>query len=231
MTEIREAVNVSGAIVFLKEASSKVQATGLSLQPLVWVPARRWVLEHGDRYLPLIAAVLLLGSMALPYWGLRLNAPQYPNGLTVTLGLLTIGGDAREIDGLNHYIGMRPLAEGGKFERSIAVYAVTVIAALAALVAVRRRWLWLAAVPAVTFPAVFTVDLFYWLYTFGHNLDPTAALSNSFDDFTPTLLGPGRVGQFTTWSFYEIGFGMAFLASVLLLLGVMSRFHRERSHV
>ena len=43
---------------------------------------------------------------------------------------------------------------------------------------------------------VFTADLYYWLHNFGHNLDPTAALSNAFDEFTPTLLGPGRVGQF-----------------------------------
>jgi len=166
--------------------------------------------------------------VALPYWRLKLNAPQYPSGLEVTLGVNTIDGDVAEIDGLNHYIGMRPLAEGGEFERSIAIYAIIGVALLAVVASVRRRWFWLAAVPAAGFPAFFTADLYFWLHSFGHNLDPKAALSNAFDEFTPTLLGPGRVGQFTTWSFYELGFGLAFVASVLLLLAIASRIYREQ---
>jgi hypothetical protein len=228
MTKVGAIVDRVGASVFLRRADSSLREGSAFAQRSVWVPATRWTLEHGDRVFPLIAAALIVISIAFPYWRLKLNAPQYPNGLTVSLGLNSIGGDAAEIDGLNHYIGMRPLAEGGAFERSIAVYSVSAMAGLAALAMIRRRWMWLAAIPALLFPAVFTADLFYWLYTFGHNLDPTAALSNAFDDFTPTLLGPGRVGQFTTWSFYEAGFGMAFLASVLLVLAVVSRLHRER---
>ena len=31
-------------------------------------------------------------------------------------------GDMREIDELNHYLGMPPLDEGGRLERSISIY-------------------------------------------------------------------------------------------------------------
>jgi len=229
MTELNETYSRSRPIQLLKQLAPVLTDARSSVLESVWEPAKHFTLKHGDRYFPLVAAALIVISIAFPYWQLRLNAPQYPNGLTVTLGLNSIGGDAREIDGLNHYIGMAPLEEGGEFERSIALYGVIAVAALAVLSVVRRPWMWLGATPGLTFPAVFTLDLFYWLYTFGHNLDPTAALSNAFDEFTPTLLGPGRVGQFTTWSFYGIGFGMAFVASVLLLLAVVSRFHHERS--
>ena len=190
------------------------------------LPIGRWTAAHGDRWFPVVAAVLIVASMFFPYWRLKLNAPQYPAGLTATIGVSSVGGDVDEIDGLNHYIGMRRLDEGGQFERSISPFAIPIMAGIAALAALRRRRFWLFALPAIMYPIVFTADLYYWLRNFGHNLDPTAALSSSFDEFTPTLLGPGRVGQFTTFSFYDVGFGLAFLASLLLVVAVIVRLRR-----
>jgi hypothetical protein len=66
----------------------------------------------------------------LPYWELTLNAPQYPKGLSVQAFLNDLEGDVAEIDGLNHYIGMRPLAEAATFEKSISVIGVVVMALL-----------------------------------------------------------------------------------------------------
>ena len=75
----------------------------------------------------------------------------------------------------------------------------------------------------------FTADLYYWLREFGNNLDDTTALSSAIDEFTPTLLGPGKVAQFTTWSMYDTGFWMASLGSILLVLAVVIRVRRERA--
>lgn len=186
-------------------------------------PAWRWTRAHGDRVFPVLAALLLAASIVAPYWQLKLHAPQYPNGLNAQIFVYKVEGDVAEIDGLNHYIGMRSLGEGGEFERAVAPYALMLVAALALLVAVRRRRTWLAAIPAICFPVVFTADLFYWLYSFGHELDPTAALSSSIGEFTPTVLGTGYVGQFKTTAFYEYGFGMAALAAVLLIAAVAIR--------
>ncbi|MDA0351640.1 MAG: cytochrome C [Chloroflexi bacterium] len=200
-----------------------------TLRRSAWAPTRRWIAVYGDRWFPIAAALLITASIFFPYWRLKLNAPQYPRGLEASIGIRDVAGDVSEIDGLNHYIGMRPLAEGGKLELSISIYAIPAMAGLAALAAIRRRRFWLFALPAIAYPVVFTADLYYWLYDFGHTLDPTAALSNAFDEFTPTLIGPGRVGQFTTFSFYEIGFGMAFLGSVLLVISTVVRVRRERA--
>jgi len=57
----------------------------------------------------LLAAVLLVVSIFMPYWKMTLHAPQYPKGLSVQTYVNRMVGDVKEIDGLNHYIGMRPL--------------------------------------------------------------------------------------------------------------------------
>jgi len=188
-----------------------------------------WLGAHADRVFPVIAAVLLVASIFLPYWHLKLHAPQYPRGLEARITVRTFEGDVREINGLNHYIGMRPLDEGGEIERSLSIFAIPAMAALAGAMMIRRRWFWLLAVPAILYPVVFTADLFYWLHNFGHNLDPTAALSASIGEFTPAILGEGKVGQFRTTAFYDVGFGLAALASVLLIVAVVVRLRRERA--
>lgn len=210
----------------LERPRTGLKATATATWRSLWLPTKHWTAAHGDRWFPLIAAILIVTSMFFPYWRLKLNAPQYPNGLTATVGISSFSGDVDEIDGLNHYIGMRPLAEGGKIERSLAPFAVPLMAGIAALAALRRRRFWLFALPAIIYPVVFTADLYYWLRDFGQNLDPTAALSSSFDEFTPTLLGPGRVGQFTTFSMYDTGFFMAFVGAVLLVITVGVRLRQ-----
>ena len=62
------------------------------------------------------AAFLLLTSIFLPYWKLTLMAPQYPEGLKMEAYVNHISGDVDEIDGLNHYIGMRSLKEAAELE-------------------------------------------------------------------------------------------------------------------
>ncbi len=172
------------------------------------------------------AAVLLISSIFLPYWRLTLNAPQYPNGLTVQAYVNRVEGDVSEIDGLNHYIGMRPLAEAAPFEKSISIYGIIGVALLIlAAVFVHNRWAALLALPALLFPAIFLIDLQYWLANFGTNLDPTAALSSSVDPFIPPVLGEGIIAQFSTWAVPDTGLWLAIAASVLIAIGLW--FHRR----
>ena len=70
---------------------------------------------------------------------------------------------------------------------------------------VHTRWAALLTAPAILFPPVFLIDLYYWLNDFGQNLDPNAALSNAIDPFTPPVLGVGVIGQFRTIAISGIG--------------------------
>ncbi len=167
------------------------------------------------------AAVLIIVSIFLPYWSLVLHAPQYPQGLVVHAYLDRLEGDVQEIDGLNHYIGMRPLSEAAQLEKSISIFAIVALALLVlAAIFIHSPWSALLALPAILLPAVFLVDLYYWLNNFGQNLDPNAALSSAIEPFTPTILGEGVIGQFKTVAFADFGLLLATAASVLIVIGL-----------
>lgn len=194
------------------------------------VPAGEMQAHRGRYLLPTLlfaaAAILLLISIFLPYWSLTLHAPQYPEGLRVAARLNGLSGDVNEIDGLNHYIGMRPLAEAASFERSISILGVAVVALLIlAAIFIHSRWAALLALPALLFPVIFLADLQYWLANFGQNLDPKAPLSSSVKPFVPPVLFEGHIAQFTTTAAPGIGLWLAILASVLILVGLF--FHRR----
>ena len=169
----------------------------------------------------MLAAMLLVVSVFMPYWTMTLHAPQYPKGLTVQLYVNRVAGDAKEIDGLNHYIGMPKMEEAAAFERSFAVIAIIALSLLLiAAIFIHNQWAALFALPVIAYPGVFLADLFYWLYSFGHNLDPAAPLSSSIKPFTPTLLGTGIVGQFKTTAMVDAGFYLALVASGVILIGL-----------
>lgn len=155
------------------------------------------------------AAALIVGSFFLPWWRFWLYAPQYPKGLSLVISLTGMGGDVHEIDLLNHYIGMKHLADAAPLERQYAGLGVALVAVLVVALAVlpMRRLRRLAAVPALALPIVFVADSFYWLYTFGHALDPKAPLH--IPAFTPQMFGNGQIGQFETFAQPAIGFWVA----------------------
>lgn len=173
-----------------------------------------------------IARVLLLVSIFVPYWHMELDAPQYPNGLFVTAYVNRLEGDVREINSLNHYIGMRPLEEAARFERTASVWLIVAMVLLVeGATFVHTRWAVLLALPAIFFPVGFLVDLQIWLHTFGQNLDPAAPLSSSVKPFTPTILGEGGIGQFKTYS--EAGWGLWLATSCAVLTVIAFVFHRR----
>lgn len=173
-----------------------------------------------------IAAVLLVISILTPYWRLRLNAPQYPKGLEVQAYLNRLEGDVKEIDGLNHYIGMRPLGEAAQLEQSLSILAVIAIALLVlGAIYIHNRNAALLALPALLFPLIFLADMYYWLRNFGTNLDPRAPLSSAIEPFVPPILGKGVVGQFSTVAMPDAGLILATLSSLLILVGLY--FHRQ----
>ncbi len=172
------------------------------------------------------AAFLLLISIFLPYWTLTLHAPQYPGGLHIKTYVNRVEGDVHEIDELNHYIGMRSMADAAQLERTLSILIVAVIALLAiAAIYIHSPIAAFFSFPALFFPLIFLADLYFWLWNFGTNLDPHAPLSNSVKPFVPPLLGTGYVGQFKTVASWDIGLWMAILSSILIIVGLY--YHRK----
>lgn len=167
------------------------------------------------------AALLLAISVLLPYWTLKMKAPQYPQGLTVSAYVNRLEGDVDELEGLNHYIGASSFDDAATFERSIAVAAILTLAGLlVAGLAIHSRWVLLVAAPAVLFPLFFVIDLQFWLWNFGHHLDPAAPFAAAVGEFTPPIFGPAEIAQFDTLALPHVGLIAATLAAILTALGL-----------
>ncbi|KAB2833798.1 MAG: cytochrome C [Candidatus Dadabacteria bacterium] len=194
------------------------------------VPRELWEKERKRFLIPTIvlsaAAVLLFISIFFPYWKITLFAPQYPGGLTASMYVNRLTGDVQEIDGLNHYIGMKPLGEAAVLERTLSVFIIIGIALLIAGAAyVHSPFALFLCIPAVFYPAFFLGDLYFWMRSFGMNLDKRAPLSGAVKPFVPPLLGEGKIAQFSTTATWETGHYMSIAASVLILVGLY--FHRK----
>lgn len=151
-----------------------------------------------------------------PIWGFYLQAPQYPQGLVLSIHLDHVGGDVDEINTLNHYIGMSRLDEAAKVERALASYGVCGIGLITMLLVIfpGRRYARWFTLPAMLFPIVFVGMTYYWMWSFGHHLDEAAPIDVA--PFTPTLLGRGEIGNFRTYGLPGAGFYLIMASAVLV---------------
>ncbi len=194
------------------------------------VPKELWEKEKKRFLIPsiimLLAGLILFISIFLPYWKLTLFAPQYPDGLEATMYVNRLAGDIQEIDGLNHYIGMKPMGEAAVLERTLSVFMIVgLVLLIVGTVFVHSPFALFLCVPAILYPAFFLADLYFWMRTFGMNLDSNAPLSNAIDPFVPPLLGESTIAQFSTVATWEIGLYMSIAASVLIIIGLY--YHRK----
>jgi len=179
----------------------------------------RWVII----VLSFASVGLFVTSFFQKWWAFVLYAPQYPKGLHLEISLTGMGGDVHEIDLLNHYIGMKHLTDAAPTERKLAGYGVAAIGVIttALLAASGKKLNKLVAIPALAFPFVFIADSFYWLYSYGHQLDPHAPLR--IKPFTPEMFGNGKIGQFETYAEPANGFWLAIAGVALVLVATFLR--------
>ncbi len=183
--------------------------------------------DKSRRYAVLILAVTAVVLYAVAYtqpmWGWYLSAPQYPQGLVMSVYLDKVTGDTSEINILNHYIGMAHLDKAAQLERALAIYGVCGIGLVAMLLVFfpGKRYASLFALPSLAFPIVFLSMMFMWMYRFGHELNPAAPVTVA--PFTPTLAGHGQIGNFRTLGLPGPGFYMILGAAVAVALAFLLR--------
>lgn len=166
-----------------------------------------------------VAIAALVGSMFMPWWVMEARAPQYGQRvLILEVSPQGVTGDTAEMNGLNHYVGIRPLEELAPLERAVAPAGVVVAAlGLGAAMFFRRRWLRaLAVLPAIAMPIVFLADLNYWMQKSTRERDPDAALNLTVTTIETKLFGKYELAQFKINAKVT---GGLFLASTAGLLG------------
>ena len=179
-----------------------------------------------SRLLLLAAAVAVAGSVLFPLWKLQLVAPQYSDGLTMQIYSYKIqgggleGNDIKEINNLNHYIGMKTIDQADFTEMQIMpfMFGVFILLALRAAVFGEMKNVIDLFVLASYFGA-FSIGAFYYrLYWYGHNLDPHAPMT--IKPFTPLIFGTQKIANFTQSSYPEMGTYLLWVFMALLVLAV-----------
>jgi copper chaperone NosL len=141
------------------------------------------------------AALILIITYFVPIWKIDLNAPQYPEGLGLRIWLNEIGGlkpnDLQNINGLNHYIGMKAIEPESIPELKIMPYIIAFMIFFGLVNAAIGKPI-LTKVWIVTFiliGIVGLIDFYLWGYDYGHNLDPSAPIKVPGMTYQPPLIG------------------------------------------
>jgi copper chaperone NosL len=188
------------------------------------------------RALVLAAVVALLVGGTLPLWRIRLVAPQYAEGLSLDMYAYQIvagngGQDLAEINTLNHYIGMKPIAQADFLEMKLLPFAIGAFALFGLRAAAVGRVMSLVdlTVTFVYFGAFSLGSFAYRLYTYGHQLDPRAPMK--IDPFMPVVVGSQQIANFVQTSLPLAGTACMglFLACLLAALWTSMRESRREA--
>ena len=164
-----------------------------------------------------------------------LGAPQYPEPLGMHIFVNGIRGvsefDVQNINGLNHYIGMKVLPtadEMWEFQAFpkilIAIVSLgVIIGILMALKKISHNWalIWFVAMSILGILGMYDFNL--WMYDYGTNLDPNAIMKLMDADgnpmtYKPPLFGFQKLLNFDVESLPNVGAYMMFVGMSLTVL-------------
>jgi hypothetical protein len=174
------------------------------------------------RVLILVAAFLLVPSYVFPLWKLTMFAPQYQDGLRVQIYSWKLEGgnhgqDIKEVNVLNHYIGMRDLDNASFAEFKWIPFVVGALGLLFLRAAVLGHIGHLVDVAVLyLYFSLFSLWSFaYKVWLWGHDLAPTAAVK--VPGFMPPMFGYQKIANFEVYSYPDMG--SYALGAVALILG------------
>jgi len=185
--------------------------------------------------LMIVGSLLLLGLFKFPLWNIMLGAPQYPDPLGMNIYITGIEGvkefDIQNIDGLNHYIGMKIIPkpeemwEFNLFPKVIATMVVlgVIIGLLGFFEKINHNWFmgWFVLMSVLGILGMY--DFNAWLIDYGTNLDPHAIMKILNPDGTPMsykppLYGHQKMLNFDVDSLPHIGAYLMFTGMMLTLI-------------
>lgn len=172
------------------------------------------------KYIFIIGALSILGLFWLPLWRITLDAPQYPEGVSMYIYINKIGGDTpstlQNINILNHYIGMKYIEPESIPELTYFPYIIAGMALLGVIFGLlNKRSLWMSwIVSLAVLGALGIYDFYLWEYDYGHNLSLDAAIKIEGMTYQPPLFGSKPLLNFVAHSYPHTGaifLGVAFI--------------------
>lgn len=178
------------------------------------------------RTLFVLAALMLGLAVLFPLWRVSLTAPQYPEGLGMYIWAHTVAGvgpnDLQNINGLNHYIGMKVIEPDAIPELRVMRPGIIAMSILGLIVAAlgQRRWMRVWSGALLLSALVGLADFYKWEYDYGHDLDlEHAPIKVPGMSYQPPLIGSKMLLNFTATSLPATG-GLLAIGAVVLSLGV-----------
>ncbi|MEX2350048.1 MAG: hypothetical protein WD554_04150 [Flavobacteriaceae bacterium] len=185
--------------------------------------------------LMILGSALLLGLFYYPLWNIQLGAPQYPEPLGMDIYISGIEGeeefDIQNIDGVNHYIGMKKIPKAEEmWEFNIFPMVIGGMAGLGILLGalgffskINPNWFlgWFLLMSVLGILGMY--DFNVWLLDYGTDLDPNAILKLTDKEgnplsYKPPLFGTDKILNFTASSYPGMGGYMMFAGMTLTLL-------------
>ena len=169
----------------------------------------------------IFASLLLIISFFFPIWYIDLEAPQYPEGIGLEIWLNKITGqnpnDLNNINGLNHYIGMKEIVPDAIPELKIMPFIIIflIVFGLISGISGKRSLVYIWIVLFFVIAAVGLYDFYMWEYDYGHDLNPHAAIKIPGMAYQPPLIGSKMLLNFNAISMPHIGSYILVAAVVL----------------
>ena len=173
-----------------------------------------------SKILMITGALLPLLLFFFPMWSITLEAPQYPIPLGIEIFIDHLGelqyGDIQNFDLMNHYVGMAKLPQAME-EFAIFPKVIIVISILGLIIGFlgkKKLYLvWFGVMAILGIAGIY--DFYLWLYEYGHNLDPHAAIK-LLDSYQPPIFGTEEILNFTIRSYPGLG-GIILGVAILLV--------------
>ena len=188
------------------------------------------------RVLLVAAALCLVPTFFFPLWNMTMFAPQYPDGLRLYIHSNELEGgnggqDVREINVLNHYIGMHDLQASDFTEFQWMPFVLGALALLYLRAAVHGQLSQLLDVAVMSlYFSLFSLWSFgYKLYRYGHDLAPTAAVK--VDPFMPPMFGRKQLANFEVYSYPSPGSYALGAAMILLVVAFFLSWRHSRNRL
>ncbi len=193
-----------------------------------WEKLQDTPLNLRSRILVLISVIFLVSVFIFPLWRMQFFATFYPDGLKLYIYSYKLEGgktagrdDLREINTLNHYIGMKPLSQSDFAEFTYLPFVFGALGLLTLRAVVLGKVSTLVDLIVMYFYVGFfsILDFYNKLYTYGHNLAPDAPIK--VQPFTPPLFGKKVIAQVTVYSYPSLGTIGMFLTIVTLIIALI----------
>ncbi len=195
--------------------------------------------------LMILGSAMLFALFVYPMWNIQLGAPQYPEPLGIDIYINGLQGenefDIQNIDGLNHYIGMKTLPKPeDMWEFTVFPIVAGIMATLGIAIGllgllnkISPSWflIWFLLMSVLGVMGIYDFNL--WLIDYGSDLDPNAIMKLVNPDGTPMQYNPPLIGHkkllnFDAYSYPKTGGILLAIGMILTILAFITGRRSKR---